>query len=533
MTQLGTMAGAGTEPVPAIGYIRVSTWKEEKISPELQRKTINEWARRRNRVIVRWIQDLDATGRNFKRKIMEAIVGVESGDAREIAVWKYSRFGRTRHGVAINLARLNRVGGQLESATEEVDASTAAGRFHRGMLFEVAAFESDRAGEQWKETIQWRREHGLPGGGGKRAGYIWYPRIGPDGRPQEERYVPDPESAKAYGDLYRRYVEGEGYQPLANWLNRHGYLNTRGRPWSHTGLRWYMDSGFMAGLLYVHRPDTCQDMEEGHCKLRGHMIHIPGAHKPLYEYEETEPTDEETEPTEEEAERAPDVWDLYLDARQRKKNTPPRARSPKYPLAGLTWCGRCKGRAGVFNAGATANKYRCQAYARDRSCRGSYVRRAYAEEQVYRWLGTVAQEIDENPAPLPEPATGAADASKVKAQLEARLLKVSQGIENANTMHALGDLDRAEFLRTKEVLKQQRAQIEQQLGELEVEEIKAEGAAPYLPAVRNLLDEWDSLPVAVVRGILATLINRVEMYSGPRIEVYPVWTDKPWSSEPA
>jgi site-specific DNA recombinase len=274
-------AGSDDEPVPAIGYIRVSTWKEEKISPELQRKTIKEWARRRNRVIVRWIEDLDKTGRNFKRKIMEAIVSVERGEACEIAVWKYSRFGRSRHGVAINLARVERIGGQLESATEEVDATTAAGRFHRGMLFEVAAFESDRACEQWKETHEWRREHGLPAAGGQRAGYTWYRRIGPDGRPQEERYEPN-DAGPAYGGLFLRYVNGEGYMPLADWLNRNGYKNTRGKSWTHESLRWYMDSGFAAGLLHVHRPDTCQGLEEP-CKKWAHYIHIPGAHKPLIE----------------------------------------------------------------------------------------------------------------------------------------------------------------------------------------------------------------------------------------------------------
>ncbi|WP_147264662.1 recombinase family protein [Streptomyces sp. NBRC 110611] len=513
------------EPVPAIGYIRVSTWREEKISPELQKKTILEWARRHNRIIVRWIPDLDKTGRNFKRRIMEAIVAVEKQEAREIAVWKYSRFGRTRHGVAINLARVNRVGGELQSATEEVDATTAAGKFHRGMLFEVAAFESDRAGEQWKETHDWRREHGLPAAGGRRAGYTWHRRIGPDDKPQEERYEPN-DAGPAYGGLFLRYVNGEGYMPLTNWLNHNGYKNTRGKPWTHESLRWYMDSGFAAGLLHVHRPDTCQGLEEP-CKKRAHYIHIPGAHKPLIGL----PKEGEEKGEEEQAEEAKAIWDAYLLARERTKKTPPRARQPKYPLAGLTWCGVCEAsRAGVFNAGDTSNKYRCKAYERDRSCTGAYVRRSYAEEKTYEWLQSVAGEVDANPAPLPEVEEGKPDLKKVKAQLDARLLKVQAGIDNANTLHALGDLDRDEFLRTKATLKKQREKIEKQLSELEFEEVKAEGAAPYLPAVRNLLEEWDTLPVSVVRGILASLIDRVHMFPGPHIEITPVWTSERWSS---
>ncbi|MEV8169628.1 hypothetical protein AB0O70_17035, partial [Microbacterium paraoxydans] len=136
----------------------------------------------------------------------------------------------------------------------------------------------------------------------------------------------------------------------------------------------------------------------------------------------------------------------------------------------------------------------------------------------------------ENRVPLPELNHAKEDRAKQKAQKEAELLKVQAGIDNANTMHALGDLDRAEFLRTKETLKNQRAKIEQDLLKLEDEDVKADGSTPYLPAVRNLVEEWDSLPVPVVRGILATLIKRVELFPGPYIEIEPMWTTERWSS---
>jgi DNA invertase Pin-like site-specific DNA recombinase len=161
------------ELIPAIGYIRVSTWFEEKISDELQKAAIEDAARRRGRTIVKWIPDLDATGRNFKRRIMEAISAVETGSfegANEIWVWKYSRFGRNRHGVAINLARVEQAGGHLISATEEIDATTATGRFTRGMLFELAAFESDRIGEQWRETTNTGERTASPPPEGRASG---------------------------------------------------------------------------------------------------------------------------------------------------------------------------------------------------------------------------------------------------------------------------------------------------------------------------------------------------------------------------
>ncbi|MEW9550652.1 recombinase family protein [Nonomuraea sp. NPDC050783] len=158
--------------IPAIGYIRVSMMLEEKISPDIQRAAIKELARRRGYQIIEWVEDLDVSGRTFQRQIMEVIADIEEGKAKAILVWKYSRFGRNRTGNQLNLARVEKAGGELVSATEEVDASTAVGKLTRGMLFELAAFESDRAGEQWGEAFQNRLARGLPPLGAAQFGYI-------------------------------------------------------------------------------------------------------------------------------------------------------------------------------------------------------------------------------------------------------------------------------------------------------------------------------------------------------------------------
>ncbi|MGW2156573.1 recombinase family protein [Nonomuraea sp. NPDC001699] len=122
---------------------------EEKISPAIRRDAIEALAARRGYYIPPgawpdggWIEDLDVSGRSFQRTIMEAVSHVESGLAKAILVWKYSRLGRNRTGNQLNLARVETAGGELLSATEEVDASTAVGKLTRGMLMELAAFET-------------------------------------------------------------------------------------------------------------------------------------------------------------------------------------------------------------------------------------------------------------------------------------------------------------------------------------------------------------------------------------------------------
>ncbi|MEU1724503.1 recombinase family protein [Nonomuraea sp. NPDC005692] len=75
------------------------------------------------------MEDLDVSGRNFQRTIMAAISQAAKGAAKAILVCKYSRFGRNRMGNQLNLARLETAGGELVSATEEVDGKTAVGKF--------------------------------------------------------------------------------------------------------------------------------------------------------------------------------------------------------------------------------------------------------------------------------------------------------------------------------------------------------------------------------------------------------------------
>ncbi|MEQ4724542.1 recombinase family protein [Nonomuraea sp. B19D2] len=79
-----------------------------------------------------WIEDLDVSGRDLQRTIVAAIAAVETDGAKALLVWKYSRSGRNRMGNQLNLARLQTAGGELVSATEEVDATTAVGKFTRG-----------------------------------------------------------------------------------------------------------------------------------------------------------------------------------------------------------------------------------------------------------------------------------------------------------------------------------------------------------------------------------------------------------------
>ncbi len=78
------------------------------------------------------------------------------------------------------------------------------------MIFAFGNFESNRAGEQWRETHEFRIKNQLPATGRPRFGYTWHPRRVPDPsmpggwRLQEERYTLHPDFAPIAEEMYER-----------------------------------------------------------------------------------------------------------------------------------------------------------------------------------------------------------------------------------------------------------------------------------------------------------------------------------------
>lgn len=516
---------------PWLAYIRVSTWKEEKISPELQRDAILQWARRTGRRIVDWVEDLDVSGRHFKRKITRCVERVERGEARGVAVWRYSRFGRDRTGNQFWLARLEKAGGDLESATEPVDATTAVGRFQRGMILEFGAYESDRAGEQWRETHEHRKyKLGLPAQGRKRFGYIWHRRrvpdaTAPDGfRLQKEWYEPDLDVGPAVADLYRAYVAGDGFTALCGQLNTAGHRTTQGAYWQTDTLKRYMDSGFAAGLLSVHDPECRCRKTDGTCKRH---VFIQGAHEELIDF---------------------DLWQAYLQRRKEVRATVPRSREGIYELTSLCKCAGCRlgtslntGRIDGVNL--PGYKYRCSMRAKSGAvaCGGMLIRREIVEREVRDWLHDKAAEGIDNAPPTEQnaPARRLADEQaariRARAQAQAEVDKQRAALARLRAEHAANpdDWGPGEYEDAADVIRRKRAEAQSLLDSIpEMEPLP--DRAEFVPLIVGAVEEWPTLDTRGRNMILRKLIRRVAVIrhgvgeDNHEIEVHPLWEPDPW-----
>ena len=522
----GTLAGPDLAMLtPAIGYIRVSMAREEMISPDLQRESITKWAQRTGHCVVDWVEDLDKSGRNFKRRIMGVIERVESGEARVIAVWKYSRFGRTRTGVPANLARVEKVGGQLLSATEEVDARTAIGRFQRGMIMEFNAFESYRACEQWRETHEWRRAHGLPSAGGKRWGYIWHPRRVPTAgggfRVQEERYEVDPDLKEIIQQLYTRYTAGEGFKKLARWLNELGIATTRGGMWSDTAMKVYLDSGFAAGFLRVHDPDCKAVPYLNSCPRHKLVRHPTLGHQPIIDE---------------------DTWKAFQRRRTDVKAMAPRSRSAIYPLSGLGVCGLCGTSARRAKSGNKDYAYLTCGRRTSKgpsACAGLTVGVGVAMRVVHDWLENEVADLLTGEAWTPEGGLrGEADARQKGIAERGRLEKEKARLERAIAKHLrvfaeledddpTGSLD-ADFRAALAVLRDDKGRCIARLAALDADDEPDQGTvqrAAATPVMMALLEDWDDMAPERINVLLRSLVRGVLIVDGGAPRVIPIWPE--------
>lgn len=463
-------------PVPdatprAVLYLRQSVSREDSISLELQEAAGREYCRVQGYEVAAVKADPGISGRTWKRAaVVETMAMVEAGQADVVVLWKWSRLSRSRRDWAVAVDKVESLGGRIESSTEQVDVTTATGRFARGMLAEMAAFESDRIGEVWKEVHASRLAEGRTPTGKPKFGYVW--------DAGEKIHRPDPETGPALAEAYRRYVNGESFHTLVRWLNASGVSTTAGGLWSDRSLRRVMDAGFAAGWIPWHG-----------------QLHA-GAHDALID---------------------PDLWQAYTDARTARRTVPARTKRSRYVLSGLVRCGLCDGPmvANIRYGGRTSN-YRCsRAKAQGPAgCTAGYVAIEVVEERVLDWLRDLAEDVDRERVQ----ARGRV-ARRVDREAEARRALRDLGRKDEAlvrlTLHLADEvIGVVEFSAARAELEAEKSRLSERVESLARE---ARAVVEDRPALaRDLLERWEVIQVETRREGLGRLIDHVRVTTGDR-----------------
>lgn len=478
----------GDRPLRAVVYLRQSKSREDSISLELQEASCREHAARMGYDVVDVLADPGISGRTWDRPaVQRSLAMIEARDADVIIVWKWSRLARNRRDWAVAVDKIEVAGGRLESSTEAVDTTTSTGRFTRGMLAELAAFESERIGDTWRETHARRRKLGLPHNGSPRLGYIY--------DPGSKSYSPDPETADIVRELYRRYVEGAGLGALSKWLRDLGIESPRTRkPWTHRGIGQYLTNGFAAGYLRVHDP-ACSERHAAKNDCARH-IYVEGAHEAI--------VDEAT-------------WRATVVAREQRATLAPRLVSAVSPMSGVPRCAQCGHRMALHRQKDQSPRFRCA----NRECTAPVnILYSRVEEAVLEWLPTVSQLIDEH-------AANAGTQTAAEDIEQGRLLRIHDEAERA--LERL-TIDRAKGLVPASAYEGARNHLvaEQQSAREALRKYERRALSEdYAATAERLLEDWDELPAATIskglREMVVAVVSRRKDRRGADVTVRGAW----------
>lgn len=520
--RLGPGAATAADEVVRVGvYIRVSTAREEMISPELQLRDVQTFIARMARQtgqewrVVTVVEDLDKSGRNFAREgIQKLMTMIREGTITRIVTYRNDRFGRNAQQAMSHMHDVESHGGQVLSSIEDYDATTSMGGFMRLQSFGIAEMYSKQIGEGWMRVHQHRVDSGLPGSGQQRYGYLSHRtghqrtdgtfKLCRQGCPMGEcktGYLPDPETADVVRWIYDRYIGGMGFQAVAQELNRRGLptpgqvrAQRSGNPERIATLattRWaagtvidVADSGFSAGLL-THRGEW-----------------LPGAHEPLID-----------RPT----------WEAYRKRREAQRVVPTKARSAKWSLAGVAVCGGCGGPM-YCTSSPRGDQYAmyCGAARDGVVCSGTYRTRAAVEGAFELWLNQYAEELEratrEALKVMPPRNRDPAEAER------RRLAKTVNGAETklGRLLDAYTEevLDLTEYKRRRDALQSEVAGARRRLAELDA----APTEAPTASAVASFAESWPTLAPETRRDIARALVIRVRVMPDKTVEISPRWS---------
>ena len=461
-----------SKPTLAVLYLRQSVSREDSISLELQEHEGRAYASRKGYEVVAVESDPGISGRTWKRPAVVRVMDmIERKEAAVIILWKWSRLSRSRLDWAVAADRVSMAGGRIESATEPIDVSTSTGRFARGMMTEMAAFESERIGDTWRESHARRIRNGMPANGKPRFGFLYEKGKG---------FTHDPITAPVLGEMYSRYVSGESIFSLMRWLNDgptrpvSGYGVKGDGLWNPRTVRRVMDSGFAAGYL----------------NSGGELI--PGAHEPIITAE---------------------LWDAFREARNRR-STYKRAERSEYLLSGLVRCHCGANMTAGYSGAGKAPRYACRQAIETRIHSGRYVTSKVLEAEVLDWLKRYEQTVNESADARRKPIANGPSALSIDKQLAAV----------ASKMDALAErlidpgIPHATYVRLRDKYEAERKALES----VRLTAVVQERVVP-VEVIPGLLANWDDLTIPEKRAILRALIDNIEVHPGhPRagIEIH-------------
>lgn len=253
-------------------YIRVSTDKQEELSPNAQKRLILDYAKKNNIIISSSdiYMENGISGRTASKRpaFQEMIAKAKSKDHPYdvILVWKYSRFARNQEESIVYKSMLKRDNVEVISISEPMIDGPFGSLIERIIEWMDEYYSIRLSGE----VLRGMTEKALQGGYQSIAPF-GYTTIG-NGNPPE---VNDSQ-AKIVRRIYASFLDGKSYNSIARDINTLGARTISGNPFEARTVKYILENPFYYGKIrwnYTKRGRELKDKDE--------WIITDGRHKPL------------------------------------------------------------------------------------------------------------------------------------------------------------------------------------------------------------------------------------------------------------
>lgn len=412
-------------------YIRVSTDKQEELSPDAQLRLLMDYAKTNHTDIpMEYIfQDNGISGRKAnKRPAFQQMIALAKSKEHPIdtiIVWKFSRFARNQEESIVYKSLLKKNNVDVVSVSEPLIDGPFGSLIERIIEWMDEYYSIRLSGEVMRGMTQ----NAIRGHyqGDAPIGY----RSPGNKKPPEK----DPKTVQIPIMMKDLLLSGSSLLQIARKLNEQGYRTKHGNLWDARGVRYVLENPFYAGISRWNYTDRGRQL-----KPADEVIYTKGNWEPLWD-----------KATLEEIKKH-----LTMNMRKAKSRD---VSTAKHWLSGLLICSSCGGTL-AYSGTKNSRGFQCWKYTKGFCNESHYIGIRPIEKMVIEYLESILH----SPAIVYTVISSAsADADSKLADLEKQLQKVENKEKRIKAAY-LNEIDSLEeYKANKAALLKERAAIEKNI----------------------------------------------------------------------
>lgn len=469
----------------AFGYVRVSTGKQDELSPDSQAKLLKDYAKSNGYVVSKIFYEVGISGRKAdKRPEFQKMIGLAKASdhpADAILVWKYSRFARNQEESIVYKSLLKKKHNVDVISVSEPLVDGPFGSLIERIIEWMDEYYSVRLSGEVTRGMKEKAERG---------GYQARPPLGYKIVTHKEPPVIVPEEAEIVKLIFEKYAnENLGIFEIARLLNMHNFKTSHGKEFERRSIEYILQNPTYCGMIRWNRTIN----ESNEIRPESEWIVTDGEHPAIISKE------------------------LFDKAQERyKREYRPRGARPvstyKHWLSGVVKCPAC-GRTmtanTIRNNTRVYSHFRCYGYTKGKCMANNSISSIKLEPAVLESIKTV---LDNGKITYRKIEAKTDDTVDLKTILEDQIKKIDVKLQRIKEAYMNGIDTMEEYKENKQAVQEEKQHLEKQLSEIKEEKSNSkDDDEDMLLRVKNVYDilSSDSVDATTKNDVLRSVVEKI------------------------